>query len=241
MTTSFIWKCCIPFCSSPTLTFYPIPVTPSSPERMKEWLNKINQSEGLSKNHPLHLKDICDAKICPLHFKESDFIQQQQEEGTKKILENTLPTIFPWSPDWISLAAAQVFFQMLNFTILFWLDDHLILQRHRVIPAAQLKALKNGTGRHFCYICEFYTTDLRSWRSHMMITHSRQSFNSNNPNQANNRMHSANDQGDNSRNLKNRSFQNSTQPRSFNPNPARPFKRKFYKTKNWSSGHPSAK
>ena len=71
-----------------------------------QWIKDIKE-DCLGHSFALRIQEGLTNTICPLHFKDFDF---DVVEGTQERLlkENAIPTIFPWSKEWISLPSVQV-------------------------------------------------------------------------------------------------------------------------------------
>ncbi len=95
--------CCIPSCPKPTnLACYDIP---SDVQRREQWLTSINSDHLV-----LSITDQDIFSICSLHFKQSDYIYLfcDDQSPKRKIREDAVPSIFPWTSDWDSNYTAEM-------------------------------------------------------------------------------------------------------------------------------------
>ena len=169
------WKCCIPYCDAvPENGVCEIPAEPG--RNNSGWFQRINQKEKFTATHPLYLKESADAIICPLHFEksnlESDIILVGN--GGLRLADDLMPTIFPWSLQWLLLPGVKVTPIYHCHTQHFEIKVFLKLLFQQIDPAFEnklqrkvLKYAKKGDVWHFCCICEYSTKKLLNWEGHM--------------------------------------------------------------------------
>ncbi|XP_057380646.1 uncharacterized protein LOC130703026 isoform X2 [Daphnia carinata] len=102
-------KCCISSCPKPTnLVCFDIP---KDVQRRKEWMVNINGDKN-----DLSLTNNGAAAVCSLHFKQSDYTYFLHADQTtkRKIFEDAVPSVFPWTHDWHSNYTAEMEIGQLN-------------------------------------------------------------------------------------------------------------------------------
>jgi hypothetical protein len=95
--------CCIPSCPKPAnLACYNFP---TDVQIRKKWLASINSDQ-----HVLTITDQDILSICSLHFKQSDYIYLfcDDQSSKRKISEDAVPSIFPWTSGWDSNYTAEM-------------------------------------------------------------------------------------------------------------------------------------
>lgn len=94
--------CCIPSC--PKATSLACHDIPSDVQRREQWLTSINSDHLV-----LTITDQDVLSICSLHFKQSDYIYLFCDDQSKrKIREDAVPSVFPWTGDWDSNYTAEM-------------------------------------------------------------------------------------------------------------------------------------
>ena len=107
-------KCSIPFCGSPNGHFISFEAEKKIRQQWLQSLSQENLKYGVaSPAHPLFLNMKHLDNVCPLHFNldSADLNYVMERDGGICIRLHDyaiVPTILPWSPEWIQLAAVQV-------------------------------------------------------------------------------------------------------------------------------------
>ncbi|KAI9552410.1 hypothetical protein GHT06_022776 [Daphnia sinensis] len=102
-------KCCISSCPKPAnLVCFDIP---KDVQRRKEWMININRDKSVIK-----VTNDDTTAVCSLHFKQSDYIYLLHGDQTtkRKISEDAVPSVFPWTHDWHSNYTAEMEIAHLN-------------------------------------------------------------------------------------------------------------------------------